>query len=95
MFLKGKEIIEYYLKQLNEEGIKFIPRWTPPVKFMSQHSVSHAGRPLSSPVSIPDAKEGLIAKDIGACNNASDLTAGTPDGAWFASIDLSGFFFLL
>ncbi|KAL8163150.1 UNVERIFIED_CONTAM: hypothetical protein K2H54_011989 [Gekko kuhli] len=76
---KGKEIIEYYLKQLNEEGIKYIPRWTPPAKFMSEHSISHVGRPLSSPVSVPDAEEGLIAKEIGACNSASDLTAGTPD----------------
>lgn len=74
---------------MNEEGIKFIPRWTPPVKFMSEHSVSHVGRLLSSPVKIPDSKEGLITKDIGACNNASDLTAGTPDGAWFVVIDFS------
>lgn len=27
---KGKEIIEYYLRQLEEEGITFVPRWTPP-----------------------------------------------------------------
>ncbi|XP_051988619.1 SEC14-like protein 1 [Xyrauchen texanus] len=27
---KGKEIIEYYLKQLEEEGITHVPCWTPP-----------------------------------------------------------------
>lgn len=29
--LKGKEIIEYYLRELEEEGVTYIPRWTPPV----------------------------------------------------------------
>ncbi|XP_071330211.1 SEC14-like protein 1 [Trachinotus anak] len=28
---KGKEIIEYYLRELEEEGVTYIPRWTPPV----------------------------------------------------------------
>uniref|UniRef100_G3PJE9 SEC14-like lipid binding 1 n=1 Tax=Gasterosteus aculeatus aculeatus TaxID=481459 RepID=G3PJE9_GASAC len=28
---KGKEMIEYYLKELEEEGVTYIPRWTPPV----------------------------------------------------------------
>uniref|UniRef100_A0AAV2KNC1 PRELI/MSF1 domain-containing protein n=1 Tax=Knipowitschia caucasica TaxID=637954 RepID=A0AAV2KNC1_KNICA len=27
---KGKEIIEYYLTEMEQEGITFIPRWTPP-----------------------------------------------------------------
>uniref|UniRef100_A0A665V695 SEC14-like protein 1 n=1 Tax=Echeneis naucrates TaxID=173247 RepID=A0A665V695_ECHNA len=27
---KGKEIIEYYLRELEEEGVTHIPRWTPP-----------------------------------------------------------------
>ncbi|RXN14206.1 SEC14 1 [Labeo rohita] len=26
---KGKEIIEYYLRELEEEGITYVPRWTP------------------------------------------------------------------
>lgn len=29
--LKGKEIIEYYLRELEEEGVTYVPRWTPPV----------------------------------------------------------------
>ncbi|XP_036445237.1 SEC14-like protein 1 [Colossoma macropomum] len=27
---KGKEIIEYYLRELEAEGVTFIPRWSPP-----------------------------------------------------------------
>ncbi|KAM9844107.1 SEC14-like protein 1 [Aulostomus maculatus] len=27
---KGKEIIEYYIRELEKEGITFVPRWTPP-----------------------------------------------------------------
>uniref|UniRef100_A0A6Q2YMC2 SEC14 like lipid binding 1 n=1 Tax=Esox lucius TaxID=8010 RepID=A0A6Q2YMC2_ESOLU len=27
---KGKEIIEYYLKELEEEGVTHVPRWSPP-----------------------------------------------------------------
>lgn len=29
--LQGKEIIEYYLRELEEQGVTYIPRWTPPV----------------------------------------------------------------
>ncbi|XP_039889323.1 SEC14-like protein 1 isoform X1 [Simochromis diagramma] len=39
---KGKEIIEYYLKELDDEGITHVPRWSP-----SSHSL-----PLSSPTSL-------------------------------------------
>lgn len=30
LFLQGKEIIEYYLTELEKEGITHIPRWSPP-----------------------------------------------------------------
>lgn len=30
LFLQGKEIIEYYLRELETEGITQIPRWSPP-----------------------------------------------------------------
>ncbi|KAM3921327.1 SEC14-like protein 1 isoform 2-T3 [Leptodactylus fuscus] len=45
---KGKEIIEYYLKQMEEEGITHLPRWTPAPKLQecqmstSTHAVSPA-----------------------------------------------------
>ncbi|ETE72482.1 SEC14-like protein 1, partial [Ophiophagus hannah] len=78
---KGKEIIEYYLKQLEEEGVTFIPRWTPPAIFAFEHGTAHFRRSLSPPINIPETsvKEGLNTKEINTCNNASELVAGTPD----------------
>uniref|UniRef100_A0A4W6DDX8 SEC14 like lipid binding 1 n=1 Tax=Lates calcarifer TaxID=8187 RepID=A0A4W6DDX8_LATCA len=32
---KGKEIIEYYLKELDDEGITHVPRWTPSSLFLA------------------------------------------------------------
>lgn len=40
--LKGKEIIEFYLKELEDEGINHVPRWTP----------SSLPMPLSRPTSL-------------------------------------------
>ncbi|KAG8128988.1 hypothetical protein E2320_015759 [Naja naja] len=78
---KGKEIIEYYLKQLDEEGVTFIPRWAPPAMFAFEHGTAHFRRSLSPPINIPETsvKEGLNTKEINTCNNASELAAGTPD----------------
>ncbi|XP_034046511.1 SEC14-like protein 1 [Thalassophryne amazonica] len=39
---KGKEIIEYYLRELEKEGITYIPRWTP-----------HATRSLTARLHLP------------------------------------------
>lgn len=71
-------MIEYYLRELEEEGITYIPRWTPPV-------VSGTGStrlqlpPISSARAIPvsSAKDGLHSKDP-AC--PTELVAGSPDG---------------
>lgn len=82
-FLKGKEIIEYYLKQLEEEGITFVPRWTPPVACKSESSTSHPRRPVSPAINIPESatKEGLSNKEIlNTSSSPSEPTAGTPDG---------------
>lgn len=82
LLFKGKEIIEYYLKQLEEEGVTHIPRWTP-IKYNIDHGGSYVRRPLSSPVNVPGTaiKEALNPKEMNTCNNASDPTVGTPDGA--------------
>ncbi|KAM3597622.1 uncharacterized protein V6R79_006974 [Siganus canaliculatus] len=40
---KGKEIIEYYLKQLEEEGVTYIPRWTPPAICGSARDIPQKG----------------------------------------------------
>ncbi|XP_065503888.1 SEC14-like protein 1 [Caloenas nicobarica] len=79
---KGKEIIEYYLKQLEEEGITFVPRWTPPVACRLESSTSHTRRPVSPAVTIPDSatKEGLSNKEIlNTSSSPVEPTAGTPD----------------
>ncbi|XP_073350460.1 SEC14-like protein 1 [Pagrus major] len=49
---KGKEIIEYYLRELEEEGVTYIPRWTPPV-------VSGTTRAIP----VKGARNGLDSKD--------------------------------
>lgn len=81
--MKGKEIIEYYLKQLEEEGITFVPRWTPPVACQLESSTSHTRRPVSPAITIPDSatKEGLSNKEIlNTSSSPTEPTAGTPDG---------------
>lgn len=77
---QGKEIIEYYLRELEEEGVTHIPRWTPPV-------VPSNGRPQllpppSSARAIPakGAKSGADGKD------PAELTVGTPDGLCLAAV---------
>ncbi|KAM9744808.1 SEC14-like protein 1 isoform 1-T2 [Menidia menidia] len=74
---KGKEIIEYYLRELEGEGVTYIPRWTPPVK-----SSSVCGPPRLPPPSnaraIPEnsSKDGLLGREPGC---PADLLAGSPD----------------
>lgn len=70
---KGKEIIEYYLRELEEEGVTYIPRWTPPV-------VPGNGRPRLLPppssaraIPVKGAKNGADGKD------PAELAVGTPD----------------
>lgn len=92
-FLKGKEIIEYYLKQLEEEGITFVPRWTPPVACKSESSTSHPRRPVSPAINIPETatKEGLSNKEIlNTSSSPSEPTAGTPDGMGGGLMCLTG-----
>lgn len=90
---QGKEIIEFYLKELEDEGVTQVPRWSP-----SSHSL-----PLCSPtslsaippdlavipaVSVPlaaDAKDGTTqdAKQDSSMLQADSLVeilAGTPEG---------------
>ncbi|XP_054462975.1 SEC14-like protein 1 [Anoplopoma fimbria] len=72
---KGKEMIEYYLRELAEEGVTYIPRWTPPV-------VSGAARlqllPRSTARDIPvnSAKTGLDSKDPAS---PTEIVAGSPE----------------
>ncbi|MBN3282634.1 S14L1 protein, partial [Polyodon spathula] len=74
---KGKEIIEYYLKELEDDGVAFIPRWSPAVAPPAQPE-----RPVSAAISIPAAcaKESHGSKEaLGAPGSPAESLAGTPD----------------
>ncbi|XP_069569988.1 SEC14-like protein 1 isoform X1 [Brachyistius frenatus] len=85
---KGKEIIEFYLKELEDEGITHVPRWTPsslslPPPRPTSLSTSPPVLPkltVTPPVSIPPAaevKDG--AAQDGATQDASGGGALPPD----------------
>lgn len=81
--LKGKEIIEYYLRQLEEEGITFVPRWTPPsITPSSETSVSCGKQAAALAVAVPEAalKEGPSSEALGNASGAPEPVATTPDG---------------
>ncbi|XP_070837139.1 SEC14-like protein 1 [Chaetodon trifascialis] len=66
---KGKEIIEYYLRELEEEGVTCIPCWTPPVV---SGTAGLQPLPCSTSRTIPVNS----AKDP-ACS--TELVVGSPD----------------
>ncbi|KAG9473719.1 hypothetical protein GDO78_004169 [Eleutherodactylus coqui] len=50
---KGKEIIEYYLKQMDDEGITHLPRWTPAPKQLQECPTSTSTHSVSPAQNIP------------------------------------------
>jgi len=80
---KGKEIIEYYLRQLEEEGITFVPRWTPPSIAPSSETSSLCKKQAASlALVVPDAAqaEGLGSEALSSPSGPPEPVAGTPDG---------------
>ncbi|XP_069005839.1 SEC14-like protein 1 [Embiotoca jacksoni] len=73
---KGKEIIEYHLRELEEGGVTYIPRWTPADS--STVTARLQLPPPSTARAIPgnSAKDGLRNKEP-AC--PTELVAGSPD----------------
>ncbi|KAF7663296.1 hypothetical protein LDENG_00214340 [Lucifuga dentata] len=72
---KGKEIIEYYLRELEEDGITYIPRWSPPVVLPTariQPPTSSAARSIP----VHNAKDGLPSKDPAG---PTELLGSSPD----------------
>ncbi|XP_041938994.1 SEC14-like protein 1 isoform X1 [Alosa sapidissima] len=63
---KGKELIEYYLKELADEGITHVPRWTPPLA-------------TSSPPQLPVSCARPIPPPGDRKDNLSDTLPGSPD----------------
>ncbi|XP_031749907.1 SEC14-like protein 1 isoform X2 [Xenopus tropicalis] len=79
---KGKEIIEYYLNQLEQEGITSMPRWTPEIAQRQETKTDTSGRAMSPPQSIPtksadgpSSKDGLPSSPTAATHELSS----TPD----------------
>ncbi|XP_046899601.1 SEC14-like protein 1 isoform X2 [Hypomesus transpacificus] len=78
---KGKEIIEFYLKELEDEGITQVPRWslssTPaPAKPPPPAVSSSAPAPCVEPPAAPDA---AVAAPLPANANDGDLANGAAD----------------
>ncbi|XP_012588459.1 PREDICTED: SEC14-like protein 1 [Condylura cristata] len=79
---KGKEIIEYYLRQLEEEGVTFVPRWAPPPAMPSAETPACSAQlAVASAAATPDAaqKEGLTSEALSSPSGGPEPAAGAPD----------------
>uniref|UniRef100_A0A8D0VI57 SEC14 like lipid binding 1 n=1 Tax=Sus scrofa TaxID=9823 RepID=A0A8D0VI57_PIG len=80
---KGKEIIEYYLRQLEEEGITFVPRWTPPALAPSSDAAASSCKKQAASSAGVDAepalKDGLSGEPLSNPSGAPEPVAGPPD----------------
>ncbi|XP_051754062.1 SEC14-like protein 1 isoform X5 [Ctenopharyngodon idella] len=58
---KGKEIIEYYLRELEEEGVIYVPRWSPclPSPTKPMVSVVHPVLPITPAITIEAPTESM------------------------------------
>lgn len=95
---QGKEIIEFYLNELEVEGVVHVPRWNPPTRSLPRPTSlstspavipKHTGVPALCAPDASDAKDGtgVEAKQDGAVVQADSLTeilAGTPEGLFTA-----------
>lgn len=63
---QGKEIIEHYLRELEEEGVAYMPRWSPPVVSSTAKAI-----PAKASKTGPDSKDHAY---------TTELLTGTPDG---------------
>ncbi|KAG8446111.1 hypothetical protein GDO86_013832 [Hymenochirus boettgeri] len=79
---KGKEIIEYYLNLMEEEGITSMPRWTPEIAQIQESKPDTSLRAVSAPLSIPTKpSDGPSSKDASASSptGAAHELSSTPD----------------
>ncbi|KAF4080276.1 hypothetical protein AMELA_G00168590 [Ameiurus melas] len=82
---KGKEIIEYYLRELEEDGITHVPRWSPSTSLIPPVVTVIPPAPLTTaPIAIATNAEN--GKDAVACKESSspvgsaiEPLAATPD----------------
>ncbi|XP_028267638.1 SEC14-like protein 1 [Parambassis ranga] len=74
---KGKEIIEYYLRELEEEGVTYVPRWTSPgVSDTSGSGLKLPPTSAARAIPVKRTEDGLLSKDP-ACT--MELVVGSSD----------------
>uniref|UniRef100_A0A4W5PEU7 SEC14 like lipid binding 1 n=1 Tax=Hucho hucho TaxID=62062 RepID=A0A4W5PEU7_9TELE len=88
---KGKEIIEFYLNQLEEEGISHVPRWTPSLDAPSSSVTTkpvcatpkllHLELPVTPAVSIPVSTDANDCEIANAINNDATQNDATSNDA--------------
>ncbi|XP_069608215.1 SEC14-like protein 1 [Ranitomeya imitator] len=79
---KGKEIIEYYLKQMEEEGITELPRWTPAPKQLPECPTSTSTHSVSPAQNIPtlSSSDGHSSRDGPPTSSSPpEVLSSTPD----------------
>ncbi|KAM5135775.1 LOW QUALITY PROTEIN: SEC14-like protein 1 [Mantella aurantiaca] len=79
---KGKEIIEYYLKQMEEEGITRLPRWTPATAKQQECLTSTSGHSTSPALNIPTvtSTDGPNSRDgLPTSSSPPEPLSSTPD----------------
>ncbi|XP_067229518.1 SEC14-like protein 1 isoform X2 [Chanodichthys erythropterus] len=83
---KGKEIIEYYLRELEEEGVTYVPRWNPclPSPTKPMVSVVRPVLPITPAITIEAPTENM--KETQVCKEGSsppgslnDTLVASPD----------------
>lgn len=85
---QGKEIIEFYMKELEDEGVTHIPRWAPAPAFpVASSTPARLELPVTPSIAIPVSST-RDANSNGECTGSSppgspvEPPAGTPDGEW-------------
>lgn len=98
---QGKEIIEYYLRELEDEGITLVPRWMPSVASLPPpRPTTLSTRPPDPPklVVTPDVSAPLPTKDsispdikqdssVLQADSLTETLAGTPEGLFLQKIE--------
>lgn len=80
---QGKEIIEYYLRELEEEGITHVPRWSHNTSLVQPVvAVTPPAPPTTAPIAItvPVESDTPPCKESSPVGSANEPLAATPDG---------------
>lgn len=76
-------MIEYYLRELEDEGVTAIPQWTPPV-VSGTIRLRLPPRSIARPIPESSAQTGPDSTDADADADA-EIVPGSPDGQCFIS----------